>query len=205
MSNTKATTTNVHLVNLAKEISRKITLRPCYLGFLQKHAFPKLQFINTPTASIKSQYEKWSNLGGSCIFQWNCPLHNALPYTRPPWPLPSQVSTRKVEAFCQSGLLPLLQFETSMTPCTSHIFLLFIFFEAKNMTLFGKPADREDGRLISQNRHLPLSLLFCASYWEALSLALVLLPWINVLTFHSTPGLNLYYFTICIWTQMKCL
>ena len=203
------------LVNLAKEISRKITLQfsrsvvsdssqphesrharpPCpYLGFLQKHAFPELQFINTPTASIKSQYEKWSNLGGSCIFQWNCPLHNALaqgPYTRPPWPLPSQVSSRKAEAVCQSSLLPLLQLETSMMPCTSRIFLLFIFFEARNMTLFGKPADREDGRLISQNRHLPLSLLFCASYWEALSLALVLLPWINVPTFPSTPGLNL--------------
>ena len=26
--------------------------------------------------------------------------------------------------------------------------------EARNTTLFGKPADREDGRLVSQNNHL---------------------------------------------------
>lgn len=86
-------------------------------------------------------------------------LHKAL--TQGPRGPSSQVSTTKVEAVCQSSLLPLLQLETSMMPCTSHIFLLY-FLWGKEYDLFGKPADREDGRLISQNRHLPLSLLFCA-------------------------------------------
>ena len=30
----------------------------------------------------------------------------------------------------------------------------FSFFEARNMTLFRELADQEDGRLISQNKHL---------------------------------------------------
>ena len=40
-------------------------------------------------------------------------------------------------------------------------FLLhFLFPEARNTTLFGKPADQEDSRLMSQNNHLLLLHIF---------------------------------------------
>lgn len=93
-----------------------ITPTPPYSGSLQICAFLELSLsahpLLLPTVSMRSGQTQAVPASVSELVPYTIPLHKTPPSS-------PELGTRKAWPFRRSGLLPLLQFKSSVTPCTS--------------------------------------------------------------------------------------